>query len=398
MKRHCRFTTFVEHRIGFTLVEVLIVLAIMSALAAVALPATKELLADQKVDRAASALTAFIDSARNRAIAENRPVGVEFERFDETDEFGRSVSFRAKMLTSVPPYRGDSEAARVVLVAQTGGNVDQARIRCDFAPTENQLLLLSAHLRSTLNDDEFEKRSPIRERDEIELPGGRRVPIIGIVPRDKNSLATIPVSIFVDLRQADASGSTRYPSASNVIPFDRVVPFKIHRRPVASSSLVYTMPRGIVVDFNYSGIGVFGNNFAPETDLSVPAPDVSIVFGGDGKVINSYLGVRQVGNQYQLVESPPSGQIFICVGRSEGVHPENLFETDDDAPANLLSEDSVWLVINANTGRCFASPFASVPQGNIPNGTVTDPFDLTVAPVVSRTRDFAKLSDTIDLQ
>lgn len=365
---------------GFTLVEILVVMSIMVALAAVALPATKELLSKQKVTRAASGLQAFIDSARNRAIAGNRSVGVVIERFNPTTDYGRASSIRLRLMIGVPPYSGDADNAVAHLRASTSNN--PSSIIAEFDPADSQLLALSVMMNA-----DGDPNPPIRVGDQIELPGGRRASIIEM-DRGANANGLDRVFVRFNLREVDSLNSALFPEASNYLSEDRFVKFKIHRRPVASSTSVFSLPRGVVLDLNYSGVGVYGNQFAPSIALNDPAPDIGIVFGGDGKVINVF-------HLDQEFETPPTGQIFLCLGESDRLHPENLFAIDDDAPANLLSLDSTWLVINSNTGRSVVSPFASV--RSIPTGVVTDPVDASLRQALLEARYFANLGDTVDL-
>lgn len=67
-------------RIGLTLVELLVVVGVVSVLAAVVLPSVKTVLTDRKSSQAAIVVRNFIDAARARAIGKNRSVAVVLER------------------------------------------------------------------------------------------------------------------------------------------------------------------------------------------------------------------------------------------------------------------------------------------------------------------------------
>ncbi|MDZ4849428.1 MAG: prepilin-type N-terminal cleavage/methylation domain-containing protein, partial [Pirellulaceae bacterium] len=67
------------HR-GFTLIELLVTLVIVSTLAAMTLPAFKNVLVERKTSVAALEVKAFLEAARARAIARGRPVSVILER------------------------------------------------------------------------------------------------------------------------------------------------------------------------------------------------------------------------------------------------------------------------------------------------------------------------------
>ncbi|MEI7460498.1 MAG: type II secretion system protein [Pirellula sp.] len=79
-------------RRAMTLVELLVVLAIVSALAALVLPAVKGMIADRKTSQTAIVVKNYIESARARAIGKNRSVAVVLERLsgraDDTNKDG----------------------------------------------------------------------------------------------------------------------------------------------------------------------------------------------------------------------------------------------------------------------------------------------------------------------
>ena len=377
-------------RQGFTLIEVLIVMFIFLILAAVALPTVRGLIADQKVSKATSNLAAVIDVARSRAIAEGRTTGVLFARAGGlSDVVGRAASIRVRQITGVPPYAGESSNSAAVL--QPDG------ITARFDPSDNQLLTLSASLVADpmVSGDVDDPNAPIKNGDFIELPGGRLARFV-ITYRALNATMPPYVEITFDLSDATPGGTRRFPSAytgaSTSIPIGgRRVRYKIHRRPTVSSTASFSFPRGVAVDFNYSGIGPDGNEFAPHYDSGsmtwTDANDIEIWFGGDGKV-------AAVSDTFGNLIAP-DGLIFFCIGSTDGVRPDSLFSVEKRATANLLNLDSTWLVIHPSTGRVTAAPFASVNTLPPVATIVTDPDDASLAPAVAEARALALLSDTV---
>ena len=65
---------------GFTLVELLTVLAVVTLLAAIVLPSVKSLLLDRKTSQSAIVVKNYLEAARARAIGKNRAVAVVLER------------------------------------------------------------------------------------------------------------------------------------------------------------------------------------------------------------------------------------------------------------------------------------------------------------------------------
>lgn len=371
-------------RSAFTLVEIMVVFVVLSILAAISLPIAKEMIADQQASRTARGITSYIDRIRNRAIAEGRPMGILIERVANVDNaFGRAHSVRLRTMSGMPPYRGDT--ADSVAQIQIGGS------SVLFEPSDNQLLTLSASLvaNPSVTGDTDDLRAPIRNGDFIELPGGRLVPF-NMVYRDLTAPDTVKVSLRLEL-QEPVTGSETFPSSSNSsLLTPRNVSYRIHRRPAVSSAAPFDMPKGMAIDLNYSGLGSSGSQFAPDvTDPATPAPNIAIVFGADGTVISTSQTADGIG-------PPPAGQIFFCIGETDGVRTDDLFSTENRATANLMNPESIWLVINPSTGRVVTSPFASV--STIPASTIADPFDGTLDIALNEARFFALLSDTVDLE
>lgn len=390
-------------RRGFTLVEILVVFTLLLLLAAIALPATKDLLKKQTASRAARSVATYFDVAKNRAVAENRFVGVLLERLSNDDPLGRSAAIRLRQLTGVPSYSGDSAGAtgRIRPVnprspdypsGTMGSTVNQMII--DFVASDNQLLALSASLvdpvaGSTVNDD---LRAPIRNGDRIELPGGLTIPFtidfrgLGQPDTDRVTLRCNLNDLFVE---PSGLPTQLFPSARlPVIPSAGLnVIYRIHRRPTVSTHNSLSLPRGYAIDLNYSGLGQSGNQLAPPADPTNPAFSVAIVFDPSGKV--AYVSQSNSG-----IGSSPVGQIYLMLGKFEGVTPGDLFSQSRGAVANILDPETLWLVIDPASGRTVTAPSASVQT--IPTGVISSAADTSVGTAVAESRLFARLSDTVE--
>lgn len=395
LRHSSRYRNSSELSYAFTLVEVLVVLALLTILASIALPLTKELLLDQKNSRAARSFVSYVDIARSRAVAEQRLVGVRLERLatDVTNEYGSSVSIRTRQLTGLPPYCGDSADVRcelLDLVLNTGASAIPGIDTAEFELADNQLLAISHDL---LNDADpaNDLTAPIQPGDRIELPSGRMAVISDFVAQTVP--ATMPIQLRFDLRKEQTSSSTfQYPQGARreLAPITQRVRFKIHRSPALSSTSPLTFPRGVAIDLNYSGFGLTGNQFERLVATGSP-PNVSIdiVFGPDGRVafVNDQLGNT----------GTPTGQIYICLGDTDGVRPDNLFSTESRSLANILNPKSSWIVINHATGRTVSSPFASVTDATVAlPQTTTAELDTKLSAALLQARALAVLSDTLD--
>lgn len=369
---------------GYTLVEVLVVLFILVLLAGIALPTVKDMLANQQVAKATRNLTTFMNRVRGRAIAEGRRYGVRIERLGD-DKYGRCQSVRVRELVGIPPYSGDASNARVKLVrkSDTEKNLGTA----EFDTTSGSLLALSANWSRP-------GAPPIQQGDFLELPGGRLVAIksLQFVPGANNIPAHTLVTI--DLQQGRSGSDIVFPDAE-FPSAETKVRYKVHRRPVPSSTAPYSLPRGVVIDLNYSGMQGTKihysdqsiedrRHFAPkikQPDFPEGATNpIDIIFGPDGHV-------ESVTTSGDYTLQPADGLIFLCVGDADGVRPDNLLSRERGSVANVLNLESKWVVINPGTGRITSAPFATTRQ-------VIQPSSLTEL-MVSNDQDAAKLLNDV---
>ena len=75
-----------------------------------------------------------------------------------------------------------------------------------------------------------------------------------------------------------------YPDGARDLTSNPRVKYRIHRHPVVSASTPFSMPRGVVIDMNFSGVGVAGNQFSSLVSDVNPSGDIEIIFGPDGSV------------------------------------------------------------------------------------------------------------------
>ena len=375
-----------KNRSAFTLVEMLVVVFIFLILTAIALPSIRGLLRDSKNAQQARQLVAFLQEARSRAIASNSEVGVLFPRLGTDSDFRRSLSIRMQLSNSVPPYAGETPSASAVLFfdpslpsadnqATTIGNVNasggtnSAYISADDAP----LLYLSAQrLASNPN-----AATPIGPSDRLEFQGGRSVVIRSIHAATHNLAGTLGfgpgTQVVFDPRETLTQGSSfntqNFPESFQFRTAPSRVKFRIHRSPNVSTVGSKSLLKGLAIDFNYSGIGPNGFQFAPHfiapnsvgSTSDADMGPVSIVFSPDGTVayMNHGVNLGSAGFASTSVQRPASN-IYLMVGKIDGVRPDSLFDTTSRPVANIMSRESIWIVINPFTGLIEAAPAASV--------------------------------------
>ncbi len=104
------------HR-GLTLIELLLVSAVMLVLATLSLSAMKGLLRGQKVSQASVTVKQYLQNAQIRALASGRPVAVFIDRVSMVDNGSGNPSQQNFLATRLqfgevfPAYEGDTENA-----------------------------------------------------------------------------------------------------------------------------------------------------------------------------------------------------------------------------------------------------------------------------------------------
>ena len=436
-------------RNGFTMVEIMVVMVLLLLLAAVGLPTIKETLKSQKETQSVRQVMSFFEAARSRAIATQQPVGVVLDRYGAFDPFGRSYAIEMRQTISMPPYRGESaETLGVVIhddffLNNPANPVATAVVRsgpfnaCLFRQIENPLLLLSANY-LTDGDPANDHLAPVQPGDSIELDGSRPMRIVDINFVDNNdiSLATYGaptppwapmnplypewdmtvdgpyIKVRFDSRnfvQMSAAAATfEHPSGSVVAGGTRLwrpTQYRIQRSPTPTSLSPLRMLKGMAIDLTYSGFGPGGIQFSPfiidsnsgtvadNTQLNANGPvdflPVGLVFAPDGSV--QVVGGANSSLAFQAVR--PTGQIFLLVGKTDGIRPDDPFSTEERAVANILDPDSVWIVINPSNGNVTASPNGKVPP---PNPALSVEENLSAA--VLAARSFAYNSQDLESQ
>ena len=289
---------------GFTLVELLISISIVLVLSAVALPTFRSLLGDQKLSRSARSVAAFLDVARNRAIAEGRVAGVRLEPLDGFSD----ACIRLRQLTGVPAYRGEAADATVAL----SGSGATRTLTFDNTTGDHQLLTLAD------NSGAANSSAPFRNGDLIEIKSGVTFP-----------MEFLTVNATTIIARIDLTAPNGGISPISGIPTSGVFPYRIYRQPSPSTSQTIDLARGVAIDLSVSGRGASG----------VGTP-INILFNPDGSVQNT------------------SEIIYLCVGSLDGVLPGSELSDTDQARGNLKRLDSVWITINPSTGRVTAAPNA----------------------------------------
>ncbi len=308
---------------GFTLIEVLIVIAIMLMVTAAAIPIIAPALENRRLREASRLVASYIQGARSRAIQTGRSVGVRFERSN-----GLPFAMRLSYVEIPPPYSGDFVSSLVVLSIGPGG------VSVTSFPS---------------GDTGWQNL--IRYGDYIRLNHSGKL----------YRLASVATGTDRKLGQLIDSPSSNqwylFDSNGNlpILPagFSSGVPFEIYRQPVRSSVAPLQLPEGTVVDIYNSatsmtnpGLGTLGYDpyftFSPNGAIDYEAMDVTL---------------RQ----------RPIGPMLLLIGRRElmlDVSPSGLDENLSDAiPSNgnpkKLYLQNFWVKVDYQTGHVSTNPLAA---------------------------------------
>ncbi len=349
------------HHSGFTLVELLIAISIITVLAAIALPTLKNSLREQRLSRSAGLIQQYIEEARARAIGSGRPAGVVLERFGAEDAVNRSQVTRLRICTSPPQYVGDFGGAtslvnRVYTTSPPPPQKPETFVEFYFDEKVNLLLDSAAN----------GYNNSIQIGDYI-LLGQEQVPrrIVSMVPYDPgNPPMTPPTPLQVTVRLVE-------PGMPNLIVRSGLqLPFTIVRQPTISYAAPLELVDNTVIDLLYSGVGPFGTTFSPltmessfdattsydpsaSTAFSTAARDymqVWIVFNPDGSLARIYMGQPNSTDVIVPFSFAPLSDVHLLVGRTGQVRPDLLLSEENGEIPNLLDDQAIWITINRMSG------------------------------------------------
>ncbi len=345
VKSYPTLETNTRTRIAFTVVELLIVIAIITLVAAVTLPSVKALLHGQKVTQAARMVQAHIESARARAIATGSFVAVILERSVSTGTEQNSV-LSLSIGNTFPPYEGDTLGATGLMVdtlAWSSGTQKYATGMDSFydqiiVPATSGMLIHSPV-------------SAFEAGDFIQIGESQNLFVIKSISSGAITFFNPPYYVHSDGTEWPISEPQlpKAPSDTNLgsTADNPNVPFRIFRKPKKSFVQATKLPRGTCIDLSVSGIQQAGTQFADKT-----AP-LMIVFDERGSVAFVNVGTT--------LPETPAGTIHLLVGRTEQVAATGFRQSVADPndkttfTANLNDAENRWVSINPRSGAVHTS-------------------------------------------
>jgi prepilin-type N-terminal cleavage/methylation domain-containing protein len=295
-------------RLGFTLVEMLVVIIIVLAVTALAIGVAMPDLGQKRLREAARQVSAFVQGAKARASETGRGVAVILE-----PDLGERRMVRTLKYADVPaPYAGDSLKSYAIIQ-------DKFPAPPGSGLGETALVQLPADVGWVGASEPLDLIHP---GDMIRFNFQGHSYAIIAVSADRNNPANSTLMIR-------ASGSTGAGSTSVVVqPIGLPMAYQVTRLPVPSAVVDLELPESVVIDLSVSG---------PEGSIFPPATQgkpIIIVFSPGGAL-----------NEYHIPPLcvPATGPMYLMVGRREQVEVP-------PPSGNVGDFQTLWVAINNQTG------------------------------------------------
>ena len=328
-------------RSGVTLVELLVVITILLMLLAIAAPLVVSPLESRQMREGARGVNAYIAGARDRAIANGRPVGVQLQRINVSSVQGINSAMTMNIVEVPPPYAGDFLQSRMSVSFNTSTNRNEITFAGIPGPVMDQWQVL------------------VRPGDRLRLNYQGHVYVINTTAANVNAAGFITQIV-------DGSGNAMcwLTTETNTWPMlINSAPYQVFRAPVKSAVPPLQLPEGVVIDLNASGVGATGRQFEQGTTTgnATRQVPVTIMFGPNGGLDRVHFGLANTNNYTLGVR--PSAPVYLMVGRLDKVRRDWNFDLPNEMD-NMEDLSNIWVSISPGTGLIQTNPVALPPAGS----------------------------------
>jgi prepilin-type N-terminal cleavage/methylation domain-containing protein len=357
-------TTASRDRQGLTLIELMVVVAVLLLLVAVAVPRMKPALESGRLREGARQMNSYFALARARATQIGRPAGVWLERSNP----GENSVFELFLAEIPEPYTGDFIGATATVIEPDPVNF----------PNIFQVAFTSANV---LTDTEVLVNADDYFLIQFDFRGHRFR-----CRRDDKGQPNTPINhIFViDGRPRYQGGDALTPSITG-----RAVGFQIYRSPRKAMGRPLQLGGDVIVDLEFSGMGLDFSAIYPRIGQASVYPATTVRAPGlEFAALNpnlNNLDTRPIvimfdpGGSVHSVSAGgvpfvrPTGTIHLLMGRTEGLERSEALAWSTAEPnkfvnysQNLVDGSNLWISIAHRTGAITTSPNAwEVPDPNI---------------------------------
>lgn len=333
------YNKFYQSPRGMTLVELLVVVAIMLMLVAIGIPMLRPMLEKQGQSQGAQVLRVMLLRTRNLAIDKKIPFALRLERFNDVNSGDTEAVVRLSVVRE--PSAGAALSSAALNKPPLWVSVDGAG-EPDFS---------GSFVNETEKVDAFyQDRYGVTHGTRIQFWGSGPVYRVEYTPDPPTALAHIR---FINEAIAEINPPNPdsllcdFPLGGGFAPF-MVLAATPSWIPTSVPSIL--MPEGICVDLEYSGIGASGCEFG-----TVNTGDVLIWFRADGTLDRIDYGAGQ--------SNKCDGTVHFLVGLWEQTSTVRA-ALSEDTRTNLEIPASIWVSFEPRSSRILVNEI-KVPNTNI---------------------------------
>lgn len=337
-----------ELRTAYTLTELLIVIMIAMLLMVVSLPVLKSVMEDARPREASRILNTVIFSAKARAAATDRLVGVEFTMQAVGDPANNVYQCTQMSMCEVPElYSGDTTTARATINSNSASGsqydlyLQDSPITTAMPPTGDSTPATAYYLTDQKRVEQGGMDVDDRatgDEDIFEIRFDYRGPWYAC-KRDKDNVNKFFIYVTGNLPVSATSAfmSNSFHSA----------PFQIRRPPVRVGNPV-ELPRSTCIDMTYSGVGPLGVQFGNSSALR-------IMFTPEGSVYNYTTYKKNMNGKFLPSDTFVTGTVHFLIGLTSKVNPisEGMmgpYNYNDPEKSNLADGNALWVSVGRGSG------------------------------------------------